>query len=490
MDSLYGNLKKNQYSDYYPFHMPGHKRNLPGRPMESFYGIDITEIDGFDNLHCPGGILQEMRERAAVLFGAEESFLMVNGSTGGILSAVSAVFRGGDTILMARNCHKAVYHSVYLNRLKTEYLYPTFVKEYNICGGISSGKVSEMLTENPEIKGVLLTSPTYDGVVSDIASIVRVAHEQKVPVIVDEAHGAHFCLDSRFPESAVACGADLVIQSIHKTLPSFTQTAVLHVQGTLVDRDRLKRFLQIYQTSSPSYILMAGMDQCLSILETERENLCHSFFKRDKMFCDSTKELRNINILSMDNQFKKEYDIVAVDPGKKILSVKGTNCTGQQLYKLLLEKYHLQPEMAAQDYVTAILTVCDKEEGVQRLADALQEIDIGLQRVPDEEFPSVTGCAGTACYDIHYAMDAEYESIPLKDAAGKISAGFINIYPPGIPLIVPGEYFTEDIVRQIWRYKTQGFTVEGMTGKGQQVSIIKEEKNAQNKNCLYDRTCQ
>lgn len=480
MDSLYDNLRKNQYSDYYPLHMPGHKRNLPGSPMENFYGIDITEIDGFDNLHCPNGILQEMRERAAELFGAEESFLLVNGSTGGILSAVSAVFRSGDTILMARNCHKAVYHSVYLNQLRAEYLYPSFVKEYHICGGISSEKVSEMLTEHPEIRGILLTSPTYDGVVSDIASIVQAAHERKVPVIVDEAHGAHFCLDPRFPKSAVACGADLVIQSIHKTLPAFTQTAVLHVQGTLIDRDRLKRFLQIYQTSSPSYILMAGIGQCLSILETQRGKFCDSFFKRDRMFCDLTKKLRNINVLSMDNRYEKEYDIVAVDPGKKILSVKGTNCTGQQLYRLLLEKYHLQPEMAAQDYVTAILTVCDKEEGVRRLADALQEIDADLQGAPGEELPSVTGCTGTACCDIHCAMDAEYESIPLKDAVGKVSAGFVNVYPPGIPLIVPGETFTEEVVGQIRRYRNQEFTVEGMTGNGQKVNVVKEKRNAQN----------
>lgn len=490
MDSLYDSLRKNQYSDYYPFHMPGHKRNLPGSPMEAFYGIDITEIEGFDNLHCPDGILQKMREKAAEIFGAEESFLLVNGSTGGILSAVSAVFHSGDTILMARNCHKAVYHGVCLNQLKAEYLYPAFVKEYNICGGISSEQVREMLANNSEIKGILLTSPTYDGVVSDIASIVQAAHERNVPVIVDEAHGAHFFLDSRFPESAVACGADLVIQSIHKTLPAFTQTAVLHVQGTLVDRERLKRFLQIYQTSSPSYILMAGIGQCLSILETQGQKLSDSFFKRDRMFVDSTKKLRNINIFSMDNRFKKEYDIVAVDPGKKILSVKGTTCTGQQFYRILLEKYHLQMEMAAQDYVTAILTICDKEEGVLRLADALREIDAVLECAPNEELRTEKGYSGTACCDIHSAMDAEHESIPLKDAAGKVSAGFINVYPPGIPLIVPGEYFTESTVEQIRRYKAQEFTVEGMMDNGQKVSIIKEEMNAQNKNHLYHRTSQ
>ena len=256
-EHLLEKLEEYSQSDYYPLHMPGHKRNIShfGDPFR----LDITEIDGFDNLHHAEGVLLEAQQRAAALYGAEESFYLINGSTCGILAAISACTKRGGRILMGRNCHKAAYHGVFLNGLKAAYLYPETDFVRGINGAVTPETVRKALREqHPE--AVFLTSPTYDGVVSDIRSIAEIVHKAGAILIVDEAHGAHFAMSPYFPESALSCGADLVINSLHKTMPSLTQTALLHVQGKRVDRERLKMYLGIYQSSSPSYVLMAGMD--------------------------------------------------------------------------------------------------------------------------------------------------------------------------------------------------------------------------------------
>lgn len=475
MEHLYDKLKAYGASDFYPCHMPGHKRNLNGYPMQAFYGIDITEIDGFDNLHKPEGILRELMDRAGSLYGAE-TYLLVNGSTGGILSALSAVLPRGGTLLMARNCHKSVYHGVYLNGYKTEYIFPSYLEEYGICGAISPKQVRRQLAENPQIGAVFLTSPTYDGVASDVEAIAEAAHERGIPVIVDAAHGAHFFLDERFPKDAVAGGADIVIHSIHKTLPALTQTALLHVQGDLIDRTRLRRFLQIYQTSSPSYILLAGIEQCISILENEGKALCDRFFAANEKFAQKTAALQKIKILSEEEYTAKGQRLV-LDAGKKILSVRGTKLTGQALHSCLLQSYHLQMEMAGVDYVTAIMTIADSWEGFLRLADALLAIDKTL--LSSEREPLVKEIAyPEAVCDIFTAMEAASEQVPLLECAGRVSEGFIQIYPPGIPLIVPGEIFTEAVRERLMLYRRLGLTIEGMNDQNQTVTVIRKETYA------------
>lgn len=481
--------------------MPGHKRNMAGMPMEAYYGIDITEIDGFDNLHQPEGILRELMQRADRLFGAE-TYLLVNGSTGGILSAVAAAMTAEhkssherkqglireserNTLLMARNCHKSAYHAAYLQKCRIEYLYPDFLEAYGICGGIRPEQVRQALEQNPEIKALLLTSPTYDGVVSDVERIVQEAHKKQIPVIVDAAHGAHFAIDDRFPKSAVECGADIVIHSIHKTLPALTQTALLHIQGDIIDRSRLRRFLQIYQTSSPSYILMAGIEQCITLLEEQKKELCDEFFKQNILFEKDIKNLQYIKVLSP--QWVKDAGF-ELDIGKKIISVRGTGMTGKELYTQLLEKYGLQMEMAGQDYVTAILTVMDRQEGYQRLAEALLEIDrtmdatLGAAAQADKnagKFP----CAERkllpkAVCDIATAWDGEKETVLLEECEDEISAEFVHIYPPGIPLIVPGERFTKSVVEQLLRYRQQGLTIEGLYDHNKRAGVLRKETYA------------
>ena len=240
MEYLSESLQNYAQSDVYPFHMPGHKRKKILFPDP--YEMDITEIDGFDNLHHAEGILKEAQERAAALYGSKRCFYLVNGSTCGLLAAISAAAGRGDKVIVARNCHKAVYHALYLKELQAEYIYPA-ITNHGIQGQITVEQVRKTLRENPDASAVILTSPTYEGIVSDVKKIAEVCHEQNIPLIVDEAHGAHLGFSGGFPENAVRLGADAVIMSLHKTLPSFTQTALLHLNSTPIDEKKGERYL-------------------------------------------------------------------------------------------------------------------------------------------------------------------------------------------------------------------------------------------------------
>ena len=256
----------------YPFHMPGHKRQKQQGSLFP-YDLDITEIDGFDNLHHAEGILEEAMERAAKLWGSRKSFFLVNGSSSGLLAGIRAVTKRGDKVLMARGCHRAVYHAVELCGLHPVYMQAEWVEEMQISGSIQPETVEKHLQEHPDCKLVILTSPTYEGVVSDITEIAKVAHRYGAYLLVDEAHGAHLGFSKGFPDTSVHLGADVVVQSLHKTLPCPTQTAILHVCTEQVDVTEVGRQLSVFQTSSPSYVFMAEIDGCVSLLEQKRDSL-------------------------------------------------------------------------------------------------------------------------------------------------------------------------------------------------------------------------
>lgn len=488
-------------SDAYPFHMPGHKRReipdgIPGGFPDP-YGIDITEIDGFDNLHHAEGILKDAMETAAAIYGADRSWYLVNGSTCGILSAVFVATENGGKILTARNCHKAVYHAICLNRLEAEYLYPEEITEFGINGGIRAEDVRKALEKDAmrcagnsgdvrgkitKIQAVLITSPTYEGVVSDIRAIADVAHEYGVPLIVDEAHGAHLEYADQchsFPKSALEYGADIVIQSLHKTLPCFTQTAILHVKGKLVDQDRISRYLSMFQTSSPSYLFMAGMERCIRYMDGDGRNGMVRYEKRLEHFMERMEGLQVLEVL--DREICRKYRTVAGwDPSKIVVStMRAEDFHGEELAETLRRKYHLEMEMTAPEYVIAMTSLMDTEEGFERLGTALLEIDGALRRRMDPDQQKEKGepkekerCETPEATEskvshpirrmlICEAMDADTERTAFQDTVGKVSAEFVYLYPPGIPIIAPGEVFTDAIVEKIMAYKAAGLLVQG-----------------------------
>lgn len=481
-------------SDAYPFHMPGHKRReipdgIPGGFPDP-YGIDITEIDGFDNLHHAEGILKDAMETVAAIYGADRSWYLVNGSTCGILSAVFAATENGGKILTARNCHKAVYHAICLNRLEAEYLHPEEITEFRINGGIRAEDVRKALEKDAmrcagnsgdvrgkitKIQAVLITSPTYEGVVSDIRAIADAAHEYGIPLIVDEAHGAHLEYADQchsFPKSALEYGADIVIQSLHKTLPCFTQTAILHVKGKLVDQDRISRYLSMFQTSSPSYLFMAGMERCIRYMDGDGRNEMIRYEKRLERFMERMEGLQVLEVL--DREICGKYRTVAGwDPSKIVVStMRAEDFHGEELAETLRRKYHLEMEMTAPEYVIAMTSLMDTEEGFERLGTALLEIDGVLRRRMEsgrkEKAASETpeGLESKLSHPVRRmliceAMDADTERTAFQDTVGKVSAEFVYLYPPGIPIIAPGEVFTDAIVEKIMAYKAAGLLVQG-----------------------------
>lgn len=472
LEHLFKKLWENGESDFYPYHMPGHKRHEWGQLPETLAKLDITEIDGFDNLHRPEGILDELQKKAAQIYGAEESFYLVNGSTAGILSAVSCALPVGGHILMCRNCHRSAYHAAYLRNLTISYIYPPVFGEYDIFDAVTAGQVQDALDREPDIGAVLVVSPTYEGRISDIHAIAHVVHDKGIPLIVDEAHGAHLGLAEGFALNSCQAGADLVIHSVHKTLPALTQTALLHVNGSLIDRGYLKRFLHIYQTSSPSYILMAGIDNALNYVEREGARAFERFRKRFAVMLERLSACRCLRFLPADPERQ--------DVGKLVISVKGTllqeayskeiPLDGKKLYNILRGEYHLQPEMAAGSYVLAMFTVGDSEEGYSRMEQALLEIDSKLRLHPSTKDtdvllyrPQKTG--GMALpFGVAWEMEGEY--VELSDSAGRYAGEFVNLYPPGVPVLVPGEMITEDVSEKLQVCVRQGLTVQGIEMQG------------------------
>lgn len=531
MGSLYEELKSYSRTDFYPFHMPGHKRRLGS--FSDPFSFDITEIEGFDNLHHAQGILKEAEERAARFFGAEETHFLVNGSTAGILSAIGACAPTGK-LLLARNSHKAAFHAVSLNRLEAVYVAPRPWREtacpeagqrrmYRACplpvelndreeatcpetetdhmlcpeakgreearslpaelnGRVRAADVRMLLERNPDARAVYLTSPTYDGVVSEIREIAEAAHARGLPLIVDEAHGAHFGMHPIFPQSALRYGADIVIQSLHKTLPSLTQTALLHVNGSYADRARLRRLLGVYQSSSPSYVLMASIDQCVCLLWEKGRELFDEFAGELTAFHSEARTLKNIRILETD------------DPSKILINAPGL--TGLELERILRERYHLQMEMAAGSYALALTSVGDRPEGFARLLAALRELDPqcppeavrerrGCWRTGEEDVGSQErdrrGAGGTegsseetdetgagrnalpeACCTIFEAENRATRRVRLEDCAGCVSGEYLYLYPPGVPLVVPGERIGEALLENILEYRRNGYSLQGL----------------------------
>lgn len=496
--TIYHSLKAYCDSDAYPFHMPGHKRNPNSGALAEFYHLDITEIDGFDNLHQPGTLIKDAQQRAADLYHSEETFFLVNGSTSGILSAVSAIAGAADKLIVARNCHRAVYHAAFLNRMELYYVYPEIDRDYGLAGEINVRELertikdilqkedlqkkeswqrevrqekrlqkrelpkADLCGESPDTKGlgqiagVVITSPTYDGIVSDVKAIADMVHSYGIPLIVDQAHGAHFGFHPGYPENAVSQGADIVIHSVHKTLPAPTQTALLHRNGKLVDSQRLKRYLRIYQSSSPSYLLMAGIDEAVTFVEREGFERLDELLKERKWFLEKLAFCKHIRVCPF------------TEPGKLVISVHPEIMTGQELYDSLREDYHLQMEMASGSYVLAIWTMMDTREGIRRLAEALCDIDekiaerksAGKNRIFLSEWE--TDVQPEKVTELWRAYEEPAEDVELSKAGGRICGEFVNLYPPGIPLLLPGERITDELAERLALYEKEGYTVQGI----------------------------
>lgn len=442
------------------FHMPGHKgkRFYEERGYGAFLSrmmdMDITEIPGADNLFQAESIILETMKKYERLYESQKSYLLINGSSGGILAAILATVPKGGKLVMARNCHKSVFNALTLGDISPAYIFPTEVEGYGILGEVTTEEIKRVMDENPEAAAVILPSPNYYGICSDIGAIAEEVHKRGKILIVDQAHGAHLKFfrhvpGVKFPKSAEDSGADIVINSTHKTLASFTQTAILNVCSDRVDLATLEDRLQVVESSSPSYPLMATLDINADIIAEEGSRLMERWAENLRWFYEEAEKIPGLVIMKADN----------LDPTKLNIDMSAYGCDGNQLEELLMEK-GIFIELVAGNVIMCMTGIGNVREDYQRLLEALREIaqDRGLTEEGKRRQPP----ALTKRLKWH-GMPSAKERIPLDEAAGRICATSIIPYPPGIPIACPGEILDEEVLAYVKKRKESGEKVIGLT---------------------------
>ena len=418
----------NEYKDagVTPMHMPGHKRN-PGL-VPSYYQNDITEIDGFDNLHAPEGILKELTESAASVWKAKNAFLSVNGATAPILASIMAASKEGK-VLLASNCHISVWHALELSGAPFEVIDPVSDPKYPFLMSIDPSLIDGKLRSDPDIRTVIITSPTYEGVVSDVKEIFRITGKYNAVLIVDESHGSHLGLNEYFPESSVA---DIVIKSIHKTLHAPTQTAILLTYTDAVSSDLIKHYMDIFVSTSPSYLLMSGISRVIYDLKSKP--------KITDTWCDALKKVRKrlSDELLHVKLFEGEHD----DPSKLVILTGGVT-DGRELARRLREN-RIEVEAAYSTHIIAMTGIGDDEDSLKAFAEALIRIDSTLEGSVTSGGIVMPVSPFTMCMSIKDAAQSEYDIRNKDECEGLISASYVFSYPPGIPVLIPGQKITKD----------------------------------------------
>ena len=426
------------------FHVPGHKYGqLSGLPpqLKQALAYDVTELTGLDYLHEPEEVLKEAQQLLAQTYRTNESFFLVNGSTVGNLAMIYATCKKGDTIIVQRNAHKSIFHAIELVEAKPVFVAPTWNEQMKAAGNVSRETIEQALQQYPQCKAVVLTSPTYYGIVGDtLEQIITVCHRKKIPVLVDEAHGAHFIAGEPFPKSALTLGADVVVHSAHKTLPAMTMASFLHVNSTLVCSRSVKKYLTMLQSSSPSYVLMASLDDARAFIETYDEIDKQYFLQMRKKFIKRLANLAHLEIVPSE------------DPLKLLIRMK--NYTGFQLLEAL-EMHNVYGELADPYQVLFILPLLKKgqpfeiEKICERIEQAVWALSMQEKNVPIPTMPLYRHQMTELCYSSQEL--ASYQPIwcTFDDAVGKVSAEMITPYPPGIPLLMAGERITAATIETI-----------------------------------------
>ena len=472
-----------------PLHMPGHQRKTEmGAALP--YAYDYTEVEDLDNLHAPEGILRGAMNRTAAYYGCSDCFYLVNGSSSGLQAGIFALLEEGDEVVVARNCHRSVFYALSLRKAKIHFLLPEFWEDFSCFGSVSLKEVERLLREFPKSKALIFTSPSYEGVVSDVEAIARLCHENGFSLLVDEAHGAHFSpkKGASFPESAISLGADLVVQSPHKTLCSLTQSAWILGNGKKYSREKLSFYLSVFQTTSPSYPLMLSLEKATTLLEREGEALFSHWKKVMKGFREKARTLSYFSFL-----WEKEEACFAMDCSKIFLRALGIPelRLGRDLAKLLREDYGIESEMHSGENLLLMTGSFISEEELERLFFALKDIErrfgedrekqSGEGRPETIEQSLQSKLLSSALYQISVADNSlqiseglkEGEELNLHEGEGHICLEYLSLYPPGIPLLFPGEKLTVEKIQAIEALEKEGIELQySRHGQGEKGKII------------------
>ncbi|MBO8164849.1 MAG: aminotransferase class I/II-fold pyridoxal phosphate-dependent enzyme [Brevibacillus sp.] len=450
----------------HPFHVPGHKMgrsfDQEGKDLfQSLLAIDLTEISGLDDLHQPEGVIAEAQALAAEAFGAEETRFLVGGTTAGNLALVLAVCRPGEKIIVQRNCHKSVYHGIMLARAVPVFVVPAIDPVTGVAAGLRREDVERALNLHPDAKAVFLTNPTYYGMGIDLAKMAAVVHRFGIPLLVDEAHGSHYGFHPELPQSAMRCGADASVQSTHKTGVAMTMCAMLHLKGERIDRSRLYQALGMIQSSSPSYPLMASLD-----------------LARRHMLTEGTQELERVLALMkrlreriatlpwlLFPELAENSVYTTLDPLKLMLCLRTSSLSGFEL-KQVLERHDIYPELAAPDHVLLASSTGTCPEDVERVWQVLERL--APPSAGSANLLARTGAVLSSSFvreqvmAMHEALASRRIAVPLEEAEGRIAAEMVIPYPPGIPLLVPGERIDAQVLQRLVFMRDQKLHAHGV----------------------------
>ncbi len=445
-----------------PFDVPGHKRGRADKNLTKYLGekamsIDVNSMKPLDNLCHPVSVIKDAEELAADAFHSKAAFFMVGGTTSSVQAMIFAVVKRGDKIIVPRNVHRSVINALILCGAIPVYINPQIESNLGIPLGMNLEDIEHTILENLDSKALFINNPTYHGICSNLKAVVELCHRHNIKVIVDEAHGTHFYFSSKMPPSAMEAGADLAAVSMHKSGGSLTQSSFLLV-GKSMNEDYIRQIINLTQTTSGSYLLMASLDMA-------RRNMALNGEKIFDEVIDMVQYARNeINQIGGYYAFGEELingtSIYDFDTTKLCVNTLDTGLTGIEVYDILRDEYDIQVEFGDLGNILAYVSVGDRKADIERLISALQEIKrrYNKPRSTIMQYKYVMPEVKVSPQDAFYANK---ESMPLKMAIGRISGEFVMCYPPGIPILAPGEYITDEIVEHIEYCKQKGCNLTG-----------------------------
>lgn len=443
-----------------PFDVPGHKMGRLTTDLVDYAGENIFKADfnaplGLDNLYHPNGVIKEAQELAAEAFHADKAIFSVNGTTGGIITILIALLKAKEKIILPRNVHKSVINGLIVSGAYPIFVEPDVDKRTGIANGVSVQTYVKAMDENPDAKAIFVINPTYFGIASNLKEIVSQAHKRGIIVICDEAHGAHFVFNNKMPISAMDAGADISALSVHKTAGSLTQTSMILLKKDRIDISRVTKVFAMFSSTSPNHILMASLDAARKKLYFEGEKLIDNALELAKYARSKINKLKGLYA------FDKEYCTIDArydfDETKLVINTYGLGITGFEVLKILRKKFNIQLELAEVSEVLAIVSIGTTKEDIEKLIEGLTYLsstyykENGELNIPhfDYTYPKII-------VRPREAFNAPSKIVPFEDAAGEISAEAIMIYPPGIPIAIPGELISKQAIDLVEFYANNG----------------------------------
>lgn len=446
-----------------PFDVPGHHMGNVENDFKKLVGemcfkCDVNAPRGLDNLNHPNGVIKEAQELMAKAYDAEEAFFLINGTSSGILAMIMAVCGANDKLILPRNCHKSVINGLVLSGAMPVFISPEFDYDLEIANQPTVESYLQAIEEHPDARAIFVINPTYFGAVADLRKLTEIAHEHNMLVLVDEAHGAHFAFNYYGPYSAMECGADLSAVSLHKTIGSLTQSSVLLRKGNRVSHYEVMKALSIINTTSPSALLIASLDAARKYMAVHGQSQMNDTVNLANY---ARKEINRISgFRARGREHFLNKNVYDYDDTKLVIELEHINLDGFQLYNILKDQYHIQMELAETYTVLGIIAIGSKKSHIDHLLVALKSVSDEYIKL-DDKYPKYH-------YDIQYpigilrprsAYHAPLKRVNLEAGIHCVSKESIMIYPPGIPLIIPGEVFTSEVIERIKYYKTTGATI-------------------------------